>query len=156
MSSLRKVIGLAVAISVAAWSASPAFAGDKYGDWKWREHHHHHHMMFHHHHHDHFFRHHHHFFHHHFFHHHFFYHHPHFFYHHPHHFYHHAHFGGGKFSNPWPAFYVIGGAASVMFDAAVVWNTQCRELTSQEAMASFFLPVIGDMLVAKDDDHCKR
>jgi hypothetical protein len=46
-------------------------------------------------------------------------------------------------SHPWPALAVIGGAASVILNAAIVWNTQCRELSSQEAAASFFLPVVG-------------
>jgi len=30
-----------------------------------------------------------------------------------------------------------------------VWNTQCRELTSQEAMTSAFLPLIGIALDAQ-------
>jgi len=50
-------------------------------------------------------------------------------------------FGHG--ASPWPAFYVIGGAASVILNAAIVWNTQCRELSSSEAAASFFLPGVG-------------
>ena len=44
---------------------------------------------------------------------------------------------------PWPAIAVMVGAAGVMLNAAIVWNTQCRELTSQEAMTSAFLPLIG-------------
>ncbi|THD45883.1 MAG: hypothetical protein E7774_07150 [Bradyrhizobium sp.] len=59
------------------------------------------------------------------------------------HHHHHHHFIAGGHSNPWPAFYIIGGAASVMLDAAIVWNTQCRELTSQEAFTSFILPGLG-------------
>jgi hypothetical protein len=44
---------------------------------------------------------------------------------------------------PWPAIAVMVGVAGVMLNAAIVWNTQCRELTSQEAMTSAFLPLIG-------------
>jgi hypothetical protein len=45
--------------------------------------------------------------------------------------------------HPWPAIAVIVGAAGVMLNAAIVWNTQCRELTTQEAVTSAFLPLIG-------------
>jgi hypothetical protein len=38
---------------------------------------------------------------------------------------------------------VIVGVVGVMTNAAWVWHTQCRELTSQEAMTSTFLPFIG-------------
>jgi hypothetical protein len=44
---------------------------------------------------------------------------------------------------PWPAIVVMVGAAGVMLNAAIVWNTQCRELTTQEAVTSAFLPLIG-------------
>ncbi|MGD1016781.1 MAG: hypothetical protein ABR863_10135 [Roseiarcus sp.] len=44
---------------------------------------------------------------------------------------------------PWPAIAVLVGTVSVMLNAAIVWNTQCRELTSAEAMTSIFLPFIG-------------
>jgi hypothetical protein len=67
----------------------------------------------------------------------------------------HHHLLGGGHINAWPAFYVIGAAASVMLDAAIVWNTQCRELTSQEAFASAFLPVIG-FAFDTYDNRCKR
>jgi len=46
-------------------------------------------------------------------------------------------------ASPWPAFFIIGGAASVILNAAIVWNSQCRELSSQEAASSFFLPGVG-------------
>ena len=46
-------------------------------------------------------------------------------------------------SSPWPAVTVIVGVVGVMTNAAWVWHTQCRELTSQEAMTSTFLPFIG-------------
>ena len=45
--------------------------------------------------------------------------------------------------NPAPVFVLFGGVASVMLNAAWVWKTQCRELTSQEAETSTFLPLIG-------------
>jgi hypothetical protein len=47
------------------------------------------------------------------------------------------------FVSPWPAFVVIAAAASTIIDAIFVWNTQCRELTSREAMLSAGLPVVG-------------
>ncbi len=46
-------------------------------------------------------------------------------------------------SSPWPAVAVIVGVVGVMTNAAWVWHTQCRELSSQEAMTSTFLPFIG-------------
>ena len=66
---------------------------------------------------------------------------------------HHSH--GWNAWRAWPAFYVMGGTASVMLDAAIVWNTQCRELTGGEAMASFFLPVVG-FVFDQNDNKCKR
>ncbi len=45
--------------------------------------------------------------------------------------------------SPWPVIVVFVGTASVMLNAAIVWNTQCRELTSQEALTSAFLPLVG-------------
>ncbi|MGD0561992.1 MAG: hypothetical protein ABSA66_02795 [Roseiarcus sp.] len=51
--------------------------------------------------------------------------------------------------SPWPVVAVLVGTASVMLNAAIVWNTQCRELTSQEAMTSAFLPLIGIALDAQ-------
>ena len=49
--------------------------------------------------------------------------------------------GGGV--TPWPAIGVMIGVAGVMINAAYVWNTQCRELSTQEAITSTFLPIIG-------------
>jgi hypothetical protein len=37
----------------------------------------------------------------------------------------------------WPAFVVITGTAGVFINAIYIWHTQCRELSSQEAMTSF-------------------
>jgi hypothetical protein len=51
--------------------------------------------------------------------------------------------GAGHASSPWPAVVVIVGVVGVITNAAWVWHTQCRELTSQEAMTSTFLPFIG-------------
>ncbi|MGO4872265.1 MAG: hypothetical protein ACLPGW_16940 [Roseiarcus sp.] len=50
--------------------------------------------------------------------------------------------------SPAPAVAIIIGSASVILNAIIVWNTQCRELTSQEAMTSAFLPLIGIALDA--------
>ncbi len=57
--------------------------------------------------------------------------------------------------SPWPAVAIIIGTASVMLNAAIVWNTQCRELTSQEAMTSAFLPLVGIALDAHAS-KCRR
>jgi len=51
--------------------------------------------------------------------------------------------------SPWPVIVLFVGTASVMLNAAIVWNTQCRELTSQEAMTSAFLPFVGIALDAQ-------
>ena len=45
--------------------------------------------------------------------------------------------------SPWPAVTVIVGAVGVIVNAIYIWNTQCRELSSQEAVTSTFLPFIG-------------
>lgn len=45
--------------------------------------------------------------------------------------------------SPWPVVAVFAGTISVMLNAAIVWQTQCRELTSAEAMSSTFLPLVG-------------
>ena len=50
---------------------------------------------------------------------------------------------GYYWPSPWPAVTVIVGVVSVMFNAAWIWRTQCRELSSQEAMTSTFLPFVG-------------
>jgi len=58
-------------------------------------------------------------------------------------------------SSPWPAVAVIVGVVGVMTNAAWVWNTQCRELTSNEAMLSSFLPFIG-MIFDAQASQCHR
>jgi hypothetical protein len=50
---------------------------------------------------------------------------------------------GGHGPSPWPAVAIIVGAAGVITNAAWIWHTQCRELSSQEAMTSTFLPFVG-------------
>jgi hypothetical protein len=69
--------------------------------------------------------------------------------------YRHHHFAGGSHFNAWPAFYIIGAAASVELNAVIVWNAQCRELTSQEALTSAFLPILGIALDERDN-KCKH
>jgi hypothetical protein len=49
----------------------------------------------------------------------------------------------------WPTVAILVGTVSVMLNAAIVWNTQCRELTSAEAMTSTILPFIGIALNAQ-------
>ena len=46
-------------------------------------------------------------------------------------------------SSPWPAVAVIVGVVGVMTNAAWIWHTQCRELSSDEAITSTFLPFVG-------------
>ena len=43
----------------------------------------------------------------------------------------------------WPVITGMLGAASVIVNSYYVGHTQCRELTSQEAWSSIFLPFIG-------------
>jgi hypothetical protein len=57
--------------------------------------------------------------------------------------------------SPWPAFLIVGAVASVELDAAIVWHTQCRELTGQEAFTSFFLPVVG-IAFDESNNKCRR
>ena len=49
----------------------------------------------------------------------------------------------GHGPSPWPAVAVIVGVVGVITNAAWIWHTQCRELSSQEAMTSTFLPFVG-------------
>lgn len=44
---------------------------------------------------------------------------------------------------PWPVLVVGLSATSVILNGAIVGQTQCRELTQQEATASIFLPFFG-------------
>jgi hypothetical protein len=61
----------------------------------------------------------------------------------------------GHAPSPWPAVTVIVGVVGVMVNAAYIWRTQCRELTSQEAMTSTFLPFIG-MIFDAQASQCPR
>jgi hypothetical protein len=49
----------------------------------------------------------------------------------------------GHGASPWPAVAVIVGVVGVITNAAWIWHTQCRELSSQEAVTSTFLPFVG-------------
>jgi hypothetical protein len=44
---------------------------------------------------------------------------------------------------PWPVIIGMLGAVSVIVNAAIISQTQCRELTQQEAWSSIFLPFVG-------------
>jgi hypothetical protein len=50
---------------------------------------------------------------------------------------------------------VIVGVVGVMVNAIYIWNTQCRELSSQEAVTSTFLPFIG-MVFDAQASKCHR
>jgi hypothetical protein len=56
-------------------------------------------------------------------------------------------FAGGYWpshtAGAWVGFYLVASAASVITNAAYVWHSQCRELSSREAMTSTALPFIG-------------
>jgi hypothetical protein len=61
----------------------------------------------------------------------------------------------GHAPSPWPAVTVIVGVVGVMVNAIYIWNTQCRELSSQEAVTSTFLPFIG-MVFDAQASKCHR
>jgi hypothetical protein len=44
---------------------------------------------------------------------------------------------------PWPVIVIGASVVSVILNAIIISNTQCRELTQQEAISSIFLPFIG-------------
>jgi hypothetical protein len=50
---------------------------------------------------------------------------------------------GYDWGSPWPAVTVMVGAVGVMTNAAWIWHTQCRELSSREAVTSTLLPFVG-------------
>lgn len=62
---------------------------------------------------------------------------------------------GYHWVSPWPAVAIMVGAASVMTNAAYVWHTQCRELSSQEAITSTLLPIVGIAFDAQAS-KCRR
>ena len=58
---------------------------------------------------------------------------------------------------PWPVIILGAGVVSLMANAAIISQTQCRELTLQEAYSSFFLPFLGIVFDQHNDDcHLKH
>ena len=55
-------------------------------------------------------------------------------------------------AHPWGLLVVGLGAVSVILNGIIVSQTQCRELTSQEAATSIFLPFVG---MAFNQNHNK-
>jgi len=49
----------------------------------------------------------------------------------------------GSGPSPWPVIVVGAGVVSVILNGIIVAQTQCRELTTNEAWASFLLPFLG-------------
>ena len=49
----------------------------------------------------------------------------------------------GAGSSPWPVIVIGAGVVSVIINSIIVAQTQCRELTSNEAWTSIFLPFLG-------------
>lgn len=45
--------------------------------------------------------------------------------------------------SPWPVIVIAAGVVSVIINGIIVAQTQCRELTANEAMMSIFLPFLG-------------
>ena len=56
-------------------------------------------------------------------------------------------------STPWPVIGIALGTVSVIVNSIIIANTQCRQLTQQEAFASIFLPFIG-MAMNGHHNHC--
>jgi hypothetical protein len=54
---------------------------------------------------------------------------------------------------PWPVIVIGAGVVSLILNAAIVSQSQCRELTLQEAYSSFFLPFFG-IVLNRHIDHC--
>ena len=59
-------------------------------------------------------------------------------------------------SGPTPVVVIgaIAGTLSVMINAAIVWNTQCRELTAGEALTAMTLPGLGIALNSNVANQC--
>jgi hypothetical protein len=51
--------------------------------------------------------------------------------------------GTGHAPVPWGVISMVAGVVSIMVNAAIVWNTQCRELTLSEAMTANAIPGVG-------------
>ena len=62
---------------------------------------------------------------------------------------------GPVHGSAFPVFAILTGVVSVMFNAAVVWNTQCRELTHDEAVSSLALPFLG-MAFNTQNNQCHK
>lgn len=58
-------------------------------------------------------------------------------------------------TTPWTAIIMGASVVSVMINAAIVHQTQCRELTFQEAYASMSLPFVG-WLFNQQHNQCGR
>jgi len=56
---------------------------------------------------------------------------------------------------PWVGIGIAAGALSVIVNGAIVGKTQCRELTTKEAITSILLPFIG-MLFNEQHSLCGR
>ena len=54
---------------------------------------------------------------------------------------------------PWAVIGVGAAAVSVIVNGIIISQTQCRELTQQEAFASIFLPFLG-MAFDEHHSHC--
>jgi len=54
---------------------------------------------------------------------------------------------------PWPVIILGAGVVSLILNAAIVSQTQCRELLQQEALTSLFLPFFG-IALNQHIDHC--
>jgi hypothetical protein len=52
-------------------------------------------------------------------------------------------FSNGHSPVPWGVISTVAGVVSIMINAAIVWNTQCRELTLSEAMTANAIPGVG-------------
>ena len=58
-------------------------------------------------------------------------------------------------TTPWVGIGIAAGALSVIVNGAIVGKTQCRELTSKEAIMSILLPFIG-ILFNEQHSLCGR
>lgn len=58
-------------------------------------------------------------------------------------------------TTPWVGIGIAAGALSVIVNGAIVGKTQCRELTSKEAITSILLPFVG-ILFNEQHSLCGR
>ncbi len=59
----------------------------------------------------------------------------------------------GTGPKPWVVVGIGAGIISVILNAAIVSHTECRELSLNEAYASFFLPFVG-LALNQHHNHC--